>query len=92
VSPQEAAVLKTTLIGVDLPAGREDLLGYAVRQGATPMAVGRLRALPDREYESLDSVVEAILHVQPRRADRGAQEPHEESGAPPGGDAYIRSG
>jgi Protein of unknown function (DUF2795) len=91
VTPQEAAILKTTLVGVELPAGRKDLLSYALREGAEPMFVGRLGALPDREYESLDEVVEAILHVQPRRIDADALEPHEESGAPPGGDAYVRS-
>jgi hypothetical protein len=91
VDPQEAAILKTTLVGVDLPAGRNDLLTYALREGAEPMSVARLRVLPDREYESLDEVVEAILHVQPPRVDPDAREPHEESGAPPGGDAYVRS-
>ncbi len=91
MTPQEAAILKTTLVGVELPAERRHLVGYALRQGAEPMLVGRLGALPDREYECLDEVVEAILRVQPPRVDPDAQEPHEESAAPPGGDAYVGS-
>lgn len=83
------AVLKTTLVGVKLPACRDDLVDYAERQQAEPLLVGRLRALPDREYESLDEMANEILRVQPPRTRPDAREPHEESGAPPGGDAYV---
>ncbi|HEY2541610.1 MAG TPA: DUF2795 domain-containing protein [Gaiellaceae bacterium] len=86
---QDAAVLKTTLVGVDLPAQPRDLVAYAVAEGATPFVVGRLGSLPEREYESLDEVVEEILHVQPPRPNPDAREPHEESGSPPGGDRYV---
>lgn len=88
---QDAAVLKATLVGVELPAEPRDLVSYAVAQGARPMMLHRLGALPKREYESLDEVVEEILRVQPPRPNPGPREPHEESGAPPGGDAYVTS-
>jgi len=91
VDTQEAAILKSTLGGVDLPSRPRDLVAYAVAEGATPYVVGRLASLPDREYESLDAVVEEILHMQPPHVDPDARKPHEESGAPPGGDAYVTS-
>ena len=82
-------MLKTTLVGVDLPAKPRDLVAYAVAQGATPFVVGRLDSLPEREYESLDEVAEELLHVQPPRVEPDARMPHEESGSPPGGDRYV---
>ena len=87
---QETAILKTTLVGVELPAKPLDFVAYAAAEGATAYVVGRLASLPDREYASLDEVVEEILHVQPPHVDPDARKPHEESGAPPGGDAYTR--
>ena len=86
---QDVAVLKTTLVGVELPAGKPALLEYAVRQHAEPAQLAALRTLPEREYESLAEVGEELLRVQPLRIEPDAQEPHEESGAPPGGDAYT---
>lgn len=88
---QEAAILKATLVGVDLPARPRDFVEYAAAEGATPYVVGRLASLPDRRYESLDEVVEEILLVQPPHIEPDARKPHEESGAPPGGDAYVTS-
>jgi len=87
---QEAAILKTTLVGVELPAEPRELVAYAVAEGASQLVVGRLASLERDEYESLDDVVEEILHVQPPRLNPDAREPHEESGAPPGGDAYTQ--
>jgi hypothetical protein len=84
-----AAELKTTLQGVTLPAEKPALLEYAVRQHAEPVFLGALRSLPDREYESLDDVVEDLLHMQPRATLSEPEEPHEESGQPPGGDDYV---
>ncbi|MBV8064846.1 MAG: DUF2795 domain-containing protein [Actinobacteria bacterium] len=88
---QDAAILKSTLVGVDLPARPRGLAAYAVAQGARPALLHLLSGIPDRPYESLDGVVEALLHVQPPRVEPGARRPHEESGAPPGGDAYVTS-
>jgi hypothetical protein len=91
VNQAAAAELKTTLTGVSLPATRPELLEYAVRQHAEPMLLDALRSLPDgKEFTSLDEVVEELLRVQPARNGAPAHEPQEESGAPPGGDAYSR--
>ena len=89
MNAQDVAVLKTVLVGVELPAEKAELLEYAVQQHAEPALLGALRSLPEREFESLDDVAEEILRAQPPRVEPDAQEPHEESGAPPGGDAYT---
>jgi Protein of unknown function (DUF2795) len=92
VDPADAAELKSTLIGVTLPAERPQLLEYAVQQRTEPRLLDGLRTLPeDKTYESLDQVIEEILHVQPARLEPDAEEPKEEAGAPPGGDAYTGS-
>jgi Protein of unknown function (DUF2795) len=84
-----ASELKATLQGVTLPAEKSDLLEYAVRRRAEPVLLAALRTLPEREFESLDEVVEELVPVQPSRDDRRPSEPHEESGKPPGGDDYT---
>jgi hypothetical protein len=81
-----AAELKITLQGVTLPAEKPALLAYAVGQRAEPTLLAALRSLPEREYESLDDVVENLLQVQPPRNLSGPERPREESGQPPGGD------
>jgi uncharacterized protein DUF2795 len=89
VDPSTTAELKTLLSGVDLPAEKPALLAYAVRQRAEPTLVEALNELPDREFASLDEVVEALLHVQPAPPPQQRPMPEDESGAPPGGDAYT---
>jgi len=90
VDPANAAELKTTLTGVTLPAEKPQLLEYAVQQRMEPRLLEALRTLPDgAKYESLDEVVEKLLHVQPPQLDDEPHEPEEEAGAPPGGDAYT---
>ena len=85
------AELKTTLVGVTLPAKQPELLEYAVQQHAEPQLLDALRSLSDeKEYESLDDVVEDLLQVQPAQIAPVPHEPKEESGAPPGGDAYTK--
>ncbi|HEX3226998.1 MAG TPA: DUF2795 domain-containing protein [Gaiellaceae bacterium] len=59
------AELKTTLAGIELPADKARLLEYAVQQHAEPQQLDALHSLPDREFESLDEVVDELLHVQP---------------------------
>lgn len=77
------------LVGVTLPAQRDELLEYAVQQRAEPPLLDGLRALdPEKRYDSLDTVVEDLLPVQPVRLDE-RRFPHEEAGAPPGGDDYT---
>jgi hypothetical protein len=87
VSPQRAAELQAVLQGVPLPAKKRDLVEYARTQDES--AVSDLQVLPDREYSSLDEVGEALAPVQPKRREPDAHEPRDESGQPPGGDAYL---
>jgi hypothetical protein len=90
VDPGDAAELKATLTGVTLPAEKPQLLEYAVQQRAEPRLLDGLRTLPEeKKYESLDDVVEELLHVQPSRVEGDPHQPKEEAGAPPGGDAYT---
>jgi hypothetical protein len=90
VDPADAAELKTTLTGVALPAEKPQLLEYAVQQRAEPRLLDGLRTLSEeKKYESLDDVVEELLHVQPSRVEGDPHQPKEEAGAPPGGDAYT---
>jgi hypothetical protein len=89
MEPSRAAELQALLVGVDLPAEKPALLAYAVQQRAEPPFIAALRGLPERQYESLDEVGEELVRVQPPRASAPPPLPHEESGAPPGGDAYL---
>jgi hypothetical protein len=90
VKPAQAAELKTTLVGVPLPAKQPELLAYAVQQHAEPPFLNALRSLSDaKEYESLDEVLEDLLQVQPAARDGVPHEPKAESGPPPGGAAYT---
>ena len=89
VDSQRTAELQVLLEGVSLPAKRQELLDYAARQDDGGRFLGDLRALPDREYRSLDEVGEALATVQPQSASSPSPTPHEESDLPPGGDAYT---
>jgi Protein of unknown function (DUF2795) len=73
-----AAELKTLLTGVDLPADKAALLGFAVQQHAQPSRIAALRSLPQREFISLDDVAEELLHVHPVPPDDGVPSPHGE--------------
>jgi hypothetical protein len=86
-----AAELQVLLEGAALPATKDQLLEYAVRQRAEPSFLAALRSLPEREYESTDEVAEELVHVQPPAPARRPSPPREESGQPPGGDDYTRS-
>jgi hypothetical protein len=83
-----AAELQVLLEGVPLPATKDQLLEYAVRQRAEPHFLEALRSLPEREYASLDEVGEELLHVQPLHPPQPPPKPRDESGDPPGGDDY----
>jgi hypothetical protein len=87
MTSQRTAELQTLLQGVDLPAGKKQLLAYARTQDE--WAAGVLRTLPDREYRSIDEVAEALSPVQPASPQADAHLPRDESGNPPGGDAYL---
>jgi uncharacterized protein DUF2795 len=88
MDPSTAAELKTLLTGVRLPAGKAELLEHAVGRRAEPQFLDALQSLPEREYASLDEVVDELLHVQPAPLE-AKPHPREESGPPPGGDAYT---
>ncbi|HEY3542139.1 MAG TPA: DUF2795 domain-containing protein [Gaiellaceae bacterium] len=91
MNQSQAAELKTTLVGVALPARKPELLEYAVQQRAEPVLLDGLRSLSDeKKYVSLDEIVEELLQVQPAWQSAVPHEPKEESGAPPGGDSYTR--
>jgi hypothetical protein len=86
VDTRLAAEVQVLLEGVPLPATKRELVEYARSQDGE--AARHLESLPDREYRSLDEVGEALAPVQPSRSHPAAL-PHEESGEPPGGDAYV---
>ena len=83
------AQLQVLLEGVPLPAGKQELLQYARREGGGPADLALLEALPDREYSAIDEVGETLQPVQPTSPTVQPEEPRPESGAPPGGDAYT---
>jgi hypothetical protein len=75
---QRSAELQVLLEGVDLPAKRQELVDYAVRQDEGERFLG-----------DLDEVGEQLIQVQPSSSQQRLQVPRDESGQPPGGDAYT---
>jgi hypothetical protein len=84
---REVVELQSLLQGVPLPAGKQELIGYARAEGGAQFAAA-LERLPDREYASLDEVGEVLQPVQPKRT-REEPLPRPESGEPPGGAGYT---
>ena len=84
------AELQVLLEGVPLPNGRSSLVGYATHEGATWEQLTLLRQLPERKFDNLDEVAEELIRVHPSREDEAPHRPREESGNPPGGDAYTQ--
>jgi hypothetical protein len=73
-----AVELKTLLVGVPLPAEKPGLLEYAVKKRAEPQSLDALQSLPDRRYDSLDEVLEDLVHTytpsrRPARESRGTK-------------------
>ena len=60
---QRAAEIQVVLEGIALPATRDELVRYAAPQDAAAAAV--LERLPDRTYERLDDVGEALAPTEP---------------------------
>jgi hypothetical protein len=87
---KDVAELQTLLEGVALPAEKQELLDYAERQGATASQLGMLQRLPGEEFGTIDEVAETLAPVQPQPDEEVLLGPREESGAPPGGDAYTQ--
>ena len=86
----DIAELQVLLEGVSLPNERSSLVRYALAEGANGEQVALLQRLPERQYGTIDEVAEALVRVQPEREREVPHEPDEESGAPPGGDAYTQ--
>jgi hypothetical protein len=91
---EQAAVaeLQVLLEGTPLPNERSSLVRYALQQGASGAQVAMLRGLPEQRFGTIDEVAECLLSVQPPHADEKPPSPREESGEPPGGDAYTQAG
>lgn len=67
------------LQGVGFPADRDSLVTYARTRGANPKTLQALETLPDRTYQSMDQVTDALPQQpegdQPGGAAR-SQQPH----------------
>ncbi|HEY6835964.1 MAG TPA: DUF2795 domain-containing protein [Gaiellaceae bacterium] len=88
MSTRKMAELQAALEGVSLPASKRELIDYARAEDGARFAP-LLARLPDREFDSLDEVAEELRPAQPERTAPDPERPHEESGKPPGGAAYI---
>ena len=84
------AELQVLLEGVPLPNERSSLVRYAVSEGASGAQLALLQRLPERRYDSIDEVAEELVSVQPPYEHEEPDSPREESGAPPGSDAYTQ--
>jgi hypothetical protein len=85
----QVAELQVLLEGVPLPNERSSLVRYALHEGATGEQIALLQRLPERRYDNIDEVAEELVSVQPS-FEQKPPTPHEESGAPPGGEAYTQ--
>src|SRR3954454_22531654 len=83
------AQIEALLVGVTLPATKDELVAYARAQPGGDVAAQRLQRIPDREYEAIQDAGEELEPAQPERATPRIEAPHPESGAPPGGAAYT---
>ena len=90
MEPSSVAELQVLLEGVALPNDRSSLLKYALHEGATGEQIALLQRLPERQYDNIDEVAEQLVRVQPPDHHEEPHSPREESGEPPGGDAYTQ--
>jgi len=90
VEASSVAELQVLLEGVPLPSERSSLVRYALHEGVRGELLTMLQSLPDRSYDNIDEVAEELVQVQPPREHEVPHSPREESGAPPGGDAYTQ--
>lgn len=49
-----------SLQGADFPKSKEDILHYAQTRSADSKTLEALHALPDRQYDSIDDVADAV--------------------------------
>jgi hypothetical protein len=83
------ARIEELLVGVALPATKQELVDYARSQPGGSRAAERLQQIPDREYTAIQEAGEELEPVQPERSTPRVEPPKPESGKPPGGDAYT---
>lgn len=88
VNAQRANEIQVLLEGVPLPASRAALVRYARGEDRDAAAL-LLQLLPDREYDRLDEVGEALMDGAKPPSPSSAL-PIPESGKPPGGDDYLQ--
>jgi len=84
------AELQVLLEGVPLPNELSKLVTYALQQGASGEQVAMLQRLRDRSYDNIDEVAEELVSVQPPHDREEPHSPREESGEPPGHEAYTQ--
>ena len=77
--------------GFAFPATKAELIAYARTDGAPDDVLPALERLPERRYLSPNDVGEELAPVQPLEAPSRGTVPAPESGAPPGGDRYVRT-
>ena len=83
------AQIEALLVGVPLPATRQELVDYARAQPSGSRAAERLLQIPDREYTAIQDAGEELEPVQPERSTPAIEPPKPERGLPPGGVAYT---
>ena len=84
------AELQVLLEGVALPSEPSALMQYALREGASGEQLALLRRLPERRYDNIDELAEQLVRVQPADEREEPHSPGEESGEPPGREAYTQ--
>jgi hypothetical protein len=87
VNLQRSAEIQAVLEGIDLPATREELVRYAAHEDRD--AAAALERIDDCSYDRIDAVGEQLAPTAVRSSDSSSL-PKAESGAPPGGDDYLR--
>jgi hypothetical protein len=83
------AQIEELLVGVPLPATKQELVDYARSQPGGSRAAERLQRIADREYAAIQEAGEELEPVQPDRSAPRIEAPTPESGLPPGGKAYA---
>jgi hypothetical protein len=83
------AQIEGLLVGVALPATKDELIRYARAQPGGATVAARLEQIPDLQYDAIQDVGEALEPVQPEPMPPRTEPPHAESGEPPGGPAYV---
>jgi hypothetical protein len=83
------AQIEELLVGVALPASKQQLVDYARAQPGGGRAAERLQRIPEREYTAIQDAGEELEPVQPDRSSPRIEPPSPESGLPPGGKAYT---